>query len=71
MQALDGATGELIWEQAYDYPPAAKTLGGPLRNIAIHGDKLFLATYDAALVALDAPTGKLAWRTVKADYRKG
>ncbi|MDE0272518.1 MAG: PQQ-binding-like beta-propeller repeat protein, partial [Gammaproteobacteria bacterium] len=71
VQALDGATGELIWEYAYDYPPAAKTLGGPLRNIAIRGDKLFLATYDAALVAVDARTGELAWRTVKADYRKG
>ena len=41
VQAFDAATGELIWEYAYDYPPAAKTLGGPLRNIAIHGDKLF------------------------------
>ena len=71
VQALDAATGELIWEYAYDYPPAAKTLGGPLRNIAIHGDKLFLATYDAAIVAIEARTGKLAWRTVKADYRKG
>ena len=70
VQALDGATGELIWEYAYDYPPAAKTLGGPLRNIAIHGDKLFLATYDAALVAIDARTGKPVWRTVKADYRQ-
>ena len=71
VQALDAATGELIWEYAYDYPAAAKTLGGPLRNIAIHGDKLFLATYDAALVAIDARTGKPAWRTVKADYRQG
>ena len=71
VQALDAATGELIWEYAYDYPPAAKTLGGPLRNIAIHGDKLFLATYDAALVAIDARTGNPVWRTVKADYRQG
>ncbi len=71
VQALDAATGELIWEYAYDYPPESKTLGGPLRNIAIHGDKLFLATYDAALVAIDARTGKPVWRTVKADYRKG
>ena len=71
VQALDAATGELIWEYAYQYPPAARTLGGPLRNLAIHGDKLFLATYDAALVAIDARTGEPIWRTVKADYRKG
>ena len=71
VQALDAATGELIWEYAYDYPAAAKTLGGPLRNIAIHGDRLFLATFDAALVAIDARSGEPVWRTVKADYRKG
>lgn len=71
VQALDAATGELIWEYAYSYPPDARALGGPTRNIAIYGDKLFLTTYDAALVALDVRTGRQLWRTVKADYRKG
>jgi alcohol dehydrogenase (cytochrome c) len=71
VQALDAATGELIWEYAYAYPPEARTLGGPTRNIAIYKDKIFLSTYDAALVALDARTGKQLWRSVKADYTKG
>jgi alcohol dehydrogenase (cytochrome c) len=71
IQALDAATGELIWEYAYQYPADAKTLGGPTRNIAIYGDRLFMATYDAALVAIDARTGKQLWRTSKADYREG
>ena len=71
IQALDAGTGELIWEYSAGYPEASRTLGGPTRNIAIHGDKLFLATYDAALVALDMHTGQEVWRTVKADYRKG
>ncbi len=71
IQALDAEVGELIWEYAYSYPPEAKTLGGPTRNIALYEDKLFLATYDAAIVALDARTGKQLWRTVKADYTKG
>jgi alcohol dehydrogenase (cytochrome c) len=71
IQALDAANGELIWEYQYEYPPESQTLGGPTRNIAIYGDKLFLATYDAALVAIDARTGRQLWRTVKADYRKG
>lgn len=71
IQALDAASGDLIWEYAYQYPAESKTLGGPTRNIAIHGDKLFLATYDAALVAIDARTGKQLWRSVKADYTKG
>ena len=71
IQAVDAASGELIWEYAYDYPEESKTLGGPTKNIAIYRDKVFLATYDAALVAIDARTGKQLWRTVKADYTKG
>ena len=71
IQALDAANGDLIWEYAYEYPPESQTLGGPTRNIAIYGDKLYLATYDAAIVAIDARTGQQVWRTVKADYAKG
>ena len=71
LQAVDAATGELIWEYAHAFPPESKTLGGPTKNIALYGDKLFLATYDAALVAVDARTGKEVWKAVKADYSKG
>lgn len=69
IQAIEAATGELIWEYQYAFPPAAKMLGGPTRNIALWQDRLFLATYDAALVAIDAASGKQLWRAEKADYR--
>jgi alcohol dehydrogenase (cytochrome c) len=71
VQAINAATGDVIWEFAYSFPPESKTLAGPTRNIAIYQDKLFMATYDAAIVALDARSGKLLWRTVKADWSKG
>ncbi len=71
VQAINAASGDVIWEYAYDYPAESRTLGGPTKNIALYGDKVFLATYDAALVAIDARTGKQVWRTVKADYREG
>ncbi len=71
VQALDAATGELIWEYRYQFPEEARTLGGPTRNIAIYGDKLYMATYDAAIVALDARSGREAWRTAKADFKQG
>jgi alcohol dehydrogenase (cytochrome c) len=71
VQAIEATTGELIWEYSYPFPPAAMTLGGPVRNIAIYDDKLYLSTYDAALIAIDARTGDLVWRTQKADYRQG
>ena len=70
IQAIDAASGDLIWEYQYAFPPASKMLGGPTRNIAIWKDRLFLATYDAALVAIDARTGQQLWRAQKADYRE-
>ena len=70
IQALNAATGTLIWEYRYPYPEGSKLLGGPTRNIALYEDTLFLATYDAALVAIDVVTGQQRWRTEKADYRQ-
>ena len=70
VQAVAADTGDVIWEYRYRFPAEARTLGGPTRNIAIYGDKLFLATYDAAIVAIEARTGEELWRTPKADYRE-
>lgn len=71
VQALDAASGELIWEYRYQFPEAARTLGGPTRNIAIYKDKLYMATYDAAIVAIDARSGREVWRTAKANFEQG
>ena len=71
VQALEADTGDLIWQYKYPFPAEAQTLGGPMRNFAIYDDALYISTYDAALIALDAKTGALKWRTVKADYRDG
>lgn len=69
IQAIEADSGNVIWEYKYEFPPEAKTLGGPTRNIALYQDKLFLATYDAAIVALDATTGRQIWRTEKANFK--
>ena len=71
IQALNAENGELIWEYKYSFPKASKTLGGPTRNIAVYQDKIFLATYDAHLIALDIRTGQLIWKTKKAKYEDG
>ncbi|HCX13944.1 MAG TPA: alcohol dehydrogenase, partial [Rhodospirillaceae bacterium] len=68
LQAVDGATGEVLWEYSHEYPEDSRVLGGPMRNIAIYGDKLFMTTYDAAIVAIDAATGAEVWHSEKADY---
>jgi alcohol dehydrogenase (cytochrome c) len=69
VQALDGATGDLIWENQIG--PTNPVGRGTMRNQAIFEDKLFVATSDARLVALDARTGKVVWNTVIADSARG
>ncbi|MDO8681474.1 MAG: PQQ-binding-like beta-propeller repeat protein [Acidobacteriota bacterium] len=69
MQALDAATGDLIWENQVG--PNAITGFGAVRNTAIYGDKVFMATNNARLVAFDARTGKVAWDVTIADGTKG
>src|SRR6202140_2535587 len=62
IQALNAATGDLIWEYRRDLPAKMVSEGGNVlakRNMAIYEDKLILATSDAHVVALDAKTGKL------------
>jgi len=71
VHAIDAASGELIWEYRYEVPPDAKTAIGATRGLALYGDKVFIATLDAAIVALDARTGEQVWRTAKANYRQG
>jgi alcohol dehydrogenase (cytochrome c) len=69
VQALDAATGELIWDNQVG--PASIIGFGSMRNIALYDDKVILATTDARLVALDARTGEVKWTTVVADRSKG
>jgi alcohol dehydrogenase (cytochrome c) len=69
VQALDGRTGELIWENRLG--AATPPTGTATRSIALYDDKVFIATTDARMVALDARTGKVAWETVIADWSKG
>ncbi len=66
IQALDGKTGELIWEHWTG--PANRP---DMRNIAIYDDKIIQATTDARLVALDARTGEQVWETAVADNTQG
>ena len=66
IQALDGKTGELIWENWAG--PANRQ---DMRNIAIYNDKIIQATTDARLIALDARTGAQVWETAVADSTQG
>jgi alcohol dehydrogenase (cytochrome c) len=70
--ALDAATGRVFWR--YQYNPSADSrpcCGRVNRGLAILGDKLFMATIDAKLIAIDATTGQAVWQTTVADASAG
>jgi alcohol dehydrogenase (cytochrome c) len=69
VQALDGRTGDLIWENHVG--PNTATGIAAMRNMAIYQDKVYVATTDARLVALDARTGSKIWDTAIAERAKG
>ena len=71
IQALDAATGELLWEYQRTFPEGYRAFFSQLRSIAIYEDKIFVPTKDAWLVALDARTGQVVWETQIADYQQG
>jgi alcohol dehydrogenase (cytochrome c) len=69
VQALDAATGDLIWENRIG-PDLANSLNA-IRSLAIYQDKIYLASTDMRMLALDARTGKIVWETRMADIAKG
>ena len=72
IQALDAATGDLRWEYRREFG-SDYNVGGfdHLRNLALHEERLFVATRDAYMVALDARTGETLWETRIADHNLG
>ena len=73
IQALNAATGDLIWEYKRDLPARliTNTINLSSRNMAIYQGNLIAATSDAHVVALDAKTGKVVWDHATADWNKG
>ena len=71
VQALDARTGSGIWEYRREFPEGFAGGDRSPRNIALHGNRLVLATADAAMIALDAATGRLVWERQVADPALG
>jgi alcohol dehydrogenase (cytochrome c) len=60
--AIDGRTGRRVWEYRrwQTMPTNLKVCCGLVnRGFAVYGDRLFMATLDAHLVALEMKTGKV------------
>jgi alcohol dehydrogenase (cytochrome c) len=67
--ALDAGSGRRIWQ--YRRPrTAGATSGHANRGVAVAGDRVFMETDNAHVIALDRHTGELLWDTELADWKQ-
>jgi PQQ-dependent dehydrogenase (methanol/ethanol family) len=70
--ALDARTGQELWHYKHKLGPITTYCCGPNnRGVAAYEDKVYLATLDSKLVALNAKTGAVAWQSDIADPELG
>ena len=70
--AIDAGSGREIWR--YQRPRTkgliGNAAGGVNRGVGVAGDRLFMVTDHAHVIALDRHTGALLWDTEMADWRQ-
>lgn len=71
VQALDAASGDLIWSYQRDLPGnLANTSSSIVRTMALANDYLYFVSGDMFLVALDAASGQVAFETSLGDWEE-
>ncbi len=71
VMAVNGTTGEIIWKYERElpgdvYPKLCCDVVN--RGVAVYKDKVYLASLDAHIVALNNATGKVVWDKKIGDY---
>ena len=72
--AVDAKSGRQLWKTKVEYPPETPRVvccGIINRGVALVDGKVIRGTLDAKLVALDAKTGKVLWKSDVADVKQG
>ncbi len=69
--ALNAKTGDQLWRYKHPIPEGLFQLHPTNRGVALYEDKVFMATVDCRLVALDAKSGVVAWSVPIDDYKTG
>ena len=69
--ALDAGSGRQFWhfKRPRTRVSPATPRGGINRGVAVAGDRVFMVTDHAHIIALDRFTGTLLWDTTMADWR--
>jgi len=71
VMAVNGATGDIIWKYERELPGDVfpKLCCDVVnRGVAVYKNKVYLATLDAHIVALDNQTGEVVWDKKAGDY---
>ena len=72
--AVDARSGREIWRYKRELPPTGNLTaccGLVNRGFGVLGDRLFMTTLDAHLIALNMKTGGVVWDTTLEDFSKG
>jgi alcohol dehydrogenase (cytochrome c) len=70
--AIDARTGRQIWRYRRTLPEDLHVCCGTVnRGFGVLGDRLFMTTIDAHLLALDMKTGGVVWDVELADFKVG
>ena len=67
--ALEADSGVLLWRYERALPPELERPHPTNRGVALYGDKVYVGTLDAHVVALRATTGEVVWDRTVEDYR--
>jgi alcohol dehydrogenase (cytochrome c) len=69
--AIDAKTGGLLWRYKRPLPEDVVLLHATSRGVALYRDKVFFASGEAVLVALDARTGEEVWTAKVEENQNG
>jgi alcohol dehydrogenase (cytochrome c) len=74
LYAVDAATGRVLWKHEVKLPEdltGLVTILSMNRGAALYGDRVYMGTMDARVIAVSAKTGQPVWQTQVADYKDG
>ena len=71
VEALDARDGTLLWQYEREQVEHEARLACANRNGVLYEDRLFIATHDAYLVALNARSGDVVWEERVGDWTIG
>jgi alcohol dehydrogenase (cytochrome c) len=70
--ALDAHTGRELWHYRRAFPPVMRVCCGAVnRGLGVLGNRLYMGTLDAHLLALDRETGAVVWDVTVEEPKNG